>query len=174
MLFRSIAVIKGRNNFPCNFSLSKNADDMSIPCTIEIREKNTKELFSFLEENPQTSPDDFAGTSEIRRMNVAPACPMWAPIMPSNIEPKSLGDFKKIKFDTVSGKEYALFQRKKGCPYYDQYESYAHSDVLIFNSMKYLIENALGRKPKTDIEIDRKSTRLNSSHSQQSRMPSSA
>jgi Rad3-related DNA helicase len=53
----------------------------------------------------------------------------------------------------VCGKEYALFQRKKGCKYYDQYEGYADADVLIFNSMKYQIEMQIGRKPKTDLDI---------------------
>ncbi|MEI6058511.1 MAG: helicase C-terminal domain-containing protein, partial [archaeon] len=37
--------------------------------------------------------------------------------------------------------------------YYDQYESYISSDVLIFNAAKYLLESAIGRKPKTDLEI---------------------
>lgn len=149
----SISIIKGRNNFPCNFSHGKTADDQSIPCTIELREKNTPQIFSYLEQNELVDANDFTNISEVRRMNVAPTCPYWAPMMPSNVEPKFLGEHKKIKFDTVSGKEFALFQRKRGCPYYEQYESYAHSDVLIFNATKYLIECALGRKPKTDIEI---------------------
>jgi Rad3-related DNA helicase len=147
-----ISVIKGRNNFPCHFGGDR-ASDPEIPCTIEIREKNTDLLLKFIEENPETEREDFSEASDIRRMNIAAACPYWAPIMPSEINPKGLGDFKKIPYKTISGKEFALFQRKKGCPYYDQYVSYAKSDVLIFNSAKYLIETALGRKPKTDIEI---------------------
>ena len=86
-------------------------------------------------------------------MNIAPACPYWAPVIPAEISPKGLPDIKKLKYEAICGKEFALFQRKKGCGYYDQYEAYANADVLIFNSMKYQIETMLGRKPKTDLDI---------------------
>lgn len=46
-----------------------------------------------------------------------------------------------------------FIREKKGCSYYDQYESYINSDVIVFNSAKYKIETALNRKPATDIEI---------------------
>ena len=36
----NIAIIKGRNNFRCPFN-GERADDKELPCTIEIREKNT-------------------------------------------------------------------------------------------------------------------------------------
>jgi len=149
----TISVIKGRNNFRCTYAAGERADEPSLPCVIEIRDKNTAELLRYIGENPATEVEDFSSASDIRRMNIAPACPYWAPIMPADINPKGLGEFEKIKFPTISGKDFALFQRKKGCPYYDQYKNYATSDVLIFNSTKYLIETALGRKPKTDIEI---------------------
>jgi Rad3-related DNA helicase len=148
-----ISVIKGRNNFSCPYSMGERCDSPDNPCTIEIREKNTTQLMNYLRENPFVDENEFSSVSDIKRMNIAPCCPYWAPIMPSDVNPKSLGEYKKVKFDAVAGKEYALFQRKKGCQFYDQYESYANSDVLIFNATKYLIESSMQRKPKTDIEI---------------------
>ena len=147
-----ISVIKGRNNFPCTFG-GERADDPNIPCTIEIREKNTDLLLDYISKNPATDREDFSSASDVTRMNVAAACPHWAPIMPSEINPKGLGEFKKKKYRAITGVDYAVFKRKKGCPFYDQYDAYADADVLIFNSMKYLIETDIGRKPKTDVEI---------------------
>jgi Rad3-related DNA helicase len=149
----SISVIKGRNNFRCPFSGGEGADDPTLPCTIEIRDKNTEQLLDYIQKNPNVDASDFSSASDIKRMNVAPACPYWAPIMPAEVNTKMLDDHKKVKYPAVCGKEYAIFQRKKGCGYYDQHESYAKSDVLIFNSMKYLIESDMGRKPRTDLEI---------------------
>jgi len=147
-----IEVIKGRNNFPCIYG-GERADDPTIPCIIEIKEKNTDQILNYIEQNPMADKEDFANISDVRRMNVAPACPYYAPIMPSEVNPRNLGDFKKEKYMAVCGKEFAIFRRKRGCKYYDQYSSYVNSDVLIFNSMKYLIESKMGRKPKTDVEI---------------------
>jgi len=147
-----ISVIKGRNNFKCPFTGEK-ADGQDLPCTIEIREKNTEQLLRFIDMNKNINKEDFSSASDIRRMNIAPACPYWAPLIPSELKPKGMDDISKKKYSAICGKEYALFQRKKGCGYYDQYSSYADADVLIFNSMKYLIETAMGRKPKADLDI---------------------
>lgn len=147
-----ISVIKGRNNFPCHYTEEK-ADDPKAPCAIEIKEKNLDLLLKYIEDNPMTNRLDFSEVSDVKRMNIAPACPYWAPIMPSDINPRGIENFKKKEYMAVCGKSYAIFTRKKGCPYYDQYLAYADSDVLIFNSMKYQIEMILGRKPKTDLEI---------------------
>jgi Rad3-related DNA helicase len=148
----NIAIIKGRNNFRCPFN-GERSDDPTLPCTIELKEKNIDQLLKYITQNPAVETSDFSKVSDIKRMNIAPTCPYWAPIMPSEINPKGLPDVKKIKYTAVSGKEFALFSRKKGCPWTDQYESYAKADVLIFNSMKYQIENMLGRKPRTDLDI---------------------
>jgi Rad3-related DNA helicase len=148
----NIAIIKGRNNFPCPFN-GEPADDPKLPCTIELKEKNTDELLRYISQNPAVEKNDFSKASDIKRMNIAPACPYWAPLMPSEINPKGLSEVKKIKYESISGKEFALFQRKKGCPYTDQYTAYRDADVLIFNSTKYLIETQIGRKPKTDLDI---------------------
>ncbi|MFH0808086.1 MAG: helicase C-terminal domain-containing protein [archaeon] len=148
----NIAIIKGRNNFRCPFN-GERADDPDLPCTIEIREKNTDQLLKYIAQNPAVEKEDFSKASDIKRMNIAPACPYWAPLMPSEINPKGLSEVKKIKYDSITGKEFALFSRKSGCPCTDQYHAYRDADVLIFNSMKYQIETQIGRKPKTDLDI---------------------
>lgn len=147
-----ISVIKGRNNFSCPFAGGA-CDSDELPCTIELREKNMEKIKEFIDLNPAVEKFDFSTIKDVKRMSVAPACPYWAPLMPSEVNAKGLDDASKIKYKSISGKEFALFQRKKGCAYYDQYESYSTSDVLIFNSMKYLIETDLGRKPRTDLDI---------------------
>lgn len=147
-----ISVIKGRNNFSCPF-LGGRADEEELPCVIDIREKNLEKIREYVEINPKVNKFDFENISDVRRMSIAPACPYWSPLLPVDVKTKALEDARKIKYSSVSGKEFALFQRKKGCGYCDQYTAYADADVLIFNSMKYKLEMAMGRKPKTDIEI---------------------
>jgi len=147
-----ISVIKGRNNFSCPF-MGGDAGANDLPCDIELREKNMSKILSYIGKNDLVDKTDFASVSDVRRISVAPACPFWSPLLPSEIKSPALEDSRKIKYMSVSGKEFALYQRKKGCGFYDQYDAYANSDVLIFNSMKYMIEMAIGRKPKTDIDI---------------------
>ena len=148
----NISIIKGRNNFHCPY-LGGKANEKNLPCTIEIREKNLDQLLDYIDKNPEVQKEDFSSISDIKRANVACACPYWSPIIPSELNIKGLKQTNKVKFQTISGKEFALFQRKKGCDYCDQYKHYATSDVLIFNSAKYLIELEMGRKPKTEIDI---------------------
>jgi len=147
-----IAVIKGRANFKCIFS-GERADNLFIPCAIEIKEKNFEQIKKFIDLNKDVSKYDFTSIADVRRMSIAPACPYWSPLMPADMKAKSLQSSKKHCFQTVSGKEYCLYQREKGCKYYEQYLSYSDADVLIFNSAKYLIESAIGRKPKTDLDV---------------------
>ena len=147
-----ISVIKGRANFECPFDCCK-ASERHSPCAIEIREKNTEQLLNYIDQNPETEKSDFENVSDIRRINVAPACPYWSPILPSKITSKVLENAIKTPFETISGKEFSLFQRSPSCKYFMQYKTYSTSDVLIFNSAKYLIETAIGRKPLTDLEI---------------------
>lgn len=147
-----IAVIKGRNNFRCKFN-GERADDPFLPCTIELREKNFEQIKRFVELNKAVSKYDFNSISDVRRMSVAASCPFWSPLLPSDLNSKSLEEARKIRYQTISGKEYALYQRQKGCPYYEQYIAYSEADVLIFNSLKYIIESAMGRRPRTDLDI---------------------
>jgi len=149
-----IAVIKGRQNFSCPFSASKNACDFEeLPCLIEIREKNMDKIMEYIKQNKDVNKNDFANIHDVKRMSIAPICPYWSPLLPADISSEAIKNAKKKKYKAVSGKDFALFQRKKGCAYYDQYEHYIDSDVLIFNSQKYLIEMAIKRKPKTDLDI---------------------
>jgi len=146
-----ISVIKGRNNFSCPF-LNDRADNPELPCTIEIREKNFDRLISYIERNELVSKEDFTSIYDIRRMSIAPACPYWSPLLPARVSSYALEKAAKKPYNALF-EEYALFLRKKGCQYYQQYLAYIDSDVLIFNAPKYLIESLIGRKPKTQLDI---------------------
>jgi Rad3-related DNA helicase len=147
-----ISMIKGRNNFNCPFS-GERADDPMLPCTIQILEKNIEQLNNYISMNDSVDSKNILGIDDIRRMSVAPACPYWSPLLPSKMSNRVLEKAKKKTYETINSSEYALFKRNKGCGYYDQYDSYIDSDVLIFNSQKYILESLMGRKPKTDLEI---------------------
>ncbi len=147
-----IGVIKGRNNFRCPFS-GERCDDLQLPCIIELRDKNMNEIKKYVDMNKAVEKEDFSSIADVRRMSIAPACPYWGPILPADLNAKGLEGAKKKKYTTITGKEYAVYQRQRGCGYYDQYDAYTESDVMIFNSQKYLIELALGRKPKTEIDV---------------------
>lgn len=176
----NISVISGRNNHPClfleenkeiskketnsklfdifenktdknNFPIEKNADHPLIPCKIELKEKNKQKIFEFLSKNPNLSKNFENDIKKLNRMSVAPACPYWSPILPSHL--KTNLDFKSKKtYISIDG-EQTIYSRKSGCPYYEQFNSYADSDVVIFNSKQYLLETWLGRKPLTEVEI---------------------
>ncbi len=148
-----ISVIKGRNNFPCAFDKGTNADGEYLPCDIELRERNMQKILEYIELNKEVRKEDFSSVSDVRRVSVAAACPHWSPIYSAESSAKVLNKARKRKYLGVSGREYALFERSKGCPYYQQFHAYLDADVLIFNSMKYHIETAIGRKPKTDLDI---------------------
>jgi Rad3-related DNA helicase len=148
-----IAVIKGRNNFECPF-MGGNADADDLPCKIEIREKNKDKIIKYIEQNEDVDKLDFSSMSDVKRFAIAPACPYWSPLLPAEINNKILNKASsKIKYKSISDKEYCLYKRQKGCKYYEQYESYSSADVLIFNSLKYILEIVLGRKPKTELDI---------------------
>ena len=49
--------------------------------------------------------------------------------------------------------KFNIYQGKRGCGFYEQFNSYVDSDVLIFNSLKYKLESAINRKPLTEVEI---------------------
>jgi len=148
-----ISVIKGRGNFSCPYSREHTADYEYLPCTIELREKNMQRILDYIGENKEVKKEDFSTISDVRRVSVAAACPYWSPLMPSDTSGKVLSKARKRKYDSISEKEYAFFERAKGCGYYQQYHNYIDSDVLIFNAQKYLLEVAVGRKPKTDLDV---------------------
>lgn len=149
----NISVIKGRGNFPCIHCRGQTADYEYLPCTIELREKNMQRILDMIKENPEVKKEDFSSISDVRRVSVAASCPYWSPLMPADASAKVLQKARKKKYKCIKDKDYAFFERAKGCGYYQQYHNYIDSDVLIFNSQKYLLEVAVGRKPKTDLDV---------------------
>ncbi len=163
-----IDMIKGRSNFECPFLKSedyesedlgifednllegKTCNNNKIPCKIEIKKENEKRIREYIRKNPKTDND--MDINDIRRLSIAPVCPYWSPVVPSEVD-LSMLDSKCKKYHGLEGKDYNIHQRKKGCGYYDQYRDFLNSDVLIFNSHKYLLETTMDRKPATDIEI---------------------
>ncbi len=128
-------------------------DNNSIPCKIEIKEKNIEKLKDYIRENPSINIGDFESVNEIKRMSIAPVCPYWSPVYSETFEIKKFKDSAKTNYMGLNNKKFVIYHRKDGCPYYGQYKLYADSDVIIFNSLKYLIETLMDRKPATELEI---------------------
>lgn len=144
-----IKVITGRDNHKCLFKSGESADFPFLPCKIDISEKNMERLKEFLRDNPKVKND--LELKEIRRMSIAPVCPYWSPIVPSEIELNIKSE--KIKYQGLNNINYTIHNRNKGCSYYNQFNSYVDSDAIVFNSAKYKLESVIGRKPFCDVEI---------------------
>jgi Rad3-related DNA helicase len=128
------------------------ANNSQIPCKIEIREANWPKLKEYIKQNSKVSLNDFKSIKDVKRMSIAPICPYWSPVLPEKYDLKSL-DGKKRKYEGLDGTTFVQYKRKEGCPFYEQFDSYIDSDVIVFNSLKYKLETALLRKPKTEVEI---------------------
>jgi len=147
-----ISILFGRQNFECTFN-GEIADNLFLPCTIDVNYKeNEKKLFEYVKKNPFVNVEDFDDYKKVRRMSVAPACLSWSPVLPADFEVNMLEDAKPLMYEAVNGR-YIYYKRGGNCPYYNQYQSYIDADVIIFNNMKYELENEIGRKPKTEVEI---------------------
>lgn len=146
-----IKVITGRQNHHCPYEDCK-ADNPDLPCCIEIKNSNFERIKEYIEENKNVRPEDFTEIKDVKRSSIAPICEYWSPIIPSRNELQVLKNAKPIKYEGL-GENYTIYKRKEGCSYYNQFDSYADADVLIFNSYKYLIETAMNRKPKTQVDI---------------------
>ncbi|MDP2926128.1 MAG: helicase C-terminal domain-containing protein [Nanoarchaeota archaeon] len=131
----------------------KSCDNIYLPCKIEIKQKNIAIIQEFIKKNPDVDILDFDSVADIRRMTIAPICPYWSPIVAGEYELKKFKEAKKIRYKGLNNKSFIIYQRKNGCPYYEQYTNYDDSDVLIFNSLKYKIESLMDRKPLTELEI---------------------
>jgi Rad3-related DNA helicase len=129
------------------------ADNKNIPCKIEIKEKNMQRLREYLNQNNKINPKHFNKISDIKRMSIAPVCPYWSPVVPEEYEIKSMEYEDKIKYKGLQNKNFIFYRRKQGCPFYEQFNSYIDSDIIVFNSLKYKLESALNRKPSSQIEI---------------------
>ncbi len=128
-------------------------DNLFLPCKIDIKEKNFPIIKDYIGQNPFIKISDFSSINEVKRMSLAPICPYWSPILSDEFDFKGFKKARKMKYKGLRGVGFTFFQRKPGCGFYDQYEAYTNSDVIIFNSLKYKLETLMERKPQTDIEI---------------------
>ncbi len=128
-------------------------DNSHLPCKIEIKEKNIRQIRKYLRKNPRVAFSDFNNIRHVRRMSIAPICPYWSPIVPSEVDLHILDNTIIKNYRGLKNIDYTIYQRKNGCGYYDQYQSYLDADIIIFNSQKYKLETVMNRKPATEVEI---------------------
>ncbi len=176
-----ISIITGRNNHKCKFLEEQNApvfkeernlklneifekkernqdisaDNPHIPCKIEIKEKNAKKIQEYLKQNKSFNPRNFRTIKDIKRASIAPVCPYWSPVFPEKFElnGKKFENTKKRSYTGLKGIRFTLYQRAPGCKFYEQFNSFIDSDVLVFNSLKYKLESSMNRKPEAEAEI---------------------
>ena len=129
------------------------ADNYNLPCKIEIKEKNWNKIKEYLKKNKNVDYTDFNEIKDVTRASVAGVCPYWSPVLPEMYELKSFSDLKKRKYMGLKNTNFIFHQGKDGCKFYEQFNSYFNSDVIVFNSLKYKLESALNRKPLTEVEI---------------------
>jgi len=129
------------------------ADNKNIPCKLEIIEKNWNKIKEYLKQNGKIDLKEFNDTSQIKRISVAGACPYWSPVLPEKYEAKQFQDLKKKSYIGLNEIKFNFYERKPGCKFYEQFNSYIDSDVIVFNSLKYKLETLLNRKPQTEVEI---------------------
>ncbi len=150
----NIKILTGRANHKCLYDKASNADNPFLPCDIEIKKDNFDLLMKYVKENPFVDEEDFESVKDIRRFSVAPACPYWSPIVLKEYSyNQPMNDVTKYNYKGLLNQDFVYLKRKHGCSYYEQFMGYIFSDVIIFNSKKYEIENLIGRKPATDVEI---------------------
>ena len=150
-----ISIIDGRNNHKCVFKGDCNADDKFLPCSIEIKNENMNQIQDYIKLNPFVDEEDLQEIKHIRRKSVAPACPYWSPIICNDWfeHGYKIEDAEELYYEGLRNKTFTYHKRKEGCTYYKQFLSYIYSDVIIFNSKKYELENLMDRKPATEVEI---------------------
>ncbi len=131
------------------------ADNLNLPCKIEIKEKNWQKIRKYLQENKDVNSQDFSEIKDVKRVSVAGVCPYWCPVMPERYElgGKSFANAKQKKYIGLKDTNFIFYKRKPGCAFYEQFNSFIDADVIVFNSMKYKLESLLNRKPSTEIEI---------------------
>jgi len=144
-------LIDKKNTEKIGKRMDLSCDNPFLPCRIEIAEKNSQRIREYIKKNPKIKIKDFDNIHKVKRMSIAPICPYWSPIIPADIDVNI--DGKARKYTGLLNREYVFHQRKLGCGYYEQFNSYIDADVLIFNSEKYKLEAVMNRKPLTDIEI---------------------
>ncbi len=149
-----ITVLTGRNNHACLYNTSCNADDKFLPCHIKISKENVDLIRLYLKENPFVKEDDFKGVEDVKRFSVAAACPYWSPVVGKDwSQTYEFDDAQPYEYKGLRNKRHIYYKRKPGCSYYAQFMSYITSDIIVYNSKKYELENAMDRKPETEVEI---------------------
>ncbi|MDE1848604.1 MAG: DEAD/DEAH box helicase family protein [Nanoarchaeota archaeon] len=131
----------------------KSADNPELPCKIEIKEKNFRKIREYLRKNKNINPGNILQINDVKRLPLASVCPYWSPVLPEIYEPKNLDYTRKREYLGLNGTKFIIYQRRPGCGFYEQFNSYIDSDVIVFNSLKYKLESALNRKPFTEAEI---------------------
>ena len=131
----------------------KSADNQDIPCKIEIKEKNWNKIIEYLKKNKNINLKNIDQISDIKRPPLASVCPYWSPVLPEIYDLKNLDCRNKRTYMGLDNTKFVIYQRKPGCSFYEQFNSYIDSDVIVFNSLKYKLETALKRKPVTEAEI---------------------
>ncbi len=148
-----ISMITGRANHDSVFMPGISCADPFLPDTIQIIEKNFKIIKEYYEKNPLIQhKNTLTNLNQLKRISIAPINPYWSPIIPSKYN-MNLPDAKMKSYKGLRDTDFIFYHRKEGCSYYDQYDAYLDSDVIIFNAAKYKIETALDRKPETEIDI---------------------
>jgi Rad3-related DNA helicase len=178
-----ISVITGRNNHECMFLKDNeivipkvkrevnsrlnnifefqkeekkedlSADNEKIPCKIEIKEKNLYKIKEYLRQNKKINARNIQTIGDVKRIPLASVCPYWSPVLPEKYDLKNIDYNEKRSYEGLNGVKFNIYKRKPGCKFYEQFDSYIDSDVIVFNSLKYKLESALNRKPKTEVEI---------------------
>lgn len=143
---------KQRDSFEELKANDTTASNPYLPCKIEIKEKNWYRLKEYLKQNNKVDIKEINEIKDVKRMGVASVCPYWSPVLPDKFDLKNFSD-KKKSYEGLGDTTYIQYKRKSGCPFYEQFNSYINSDVVVFNSLKYKLETALNRKPKTEVEI---------------------
>ena len=131
------------------------ADNYNLPCKIEIKEKNWRKIKEYLKQNKDVNFKNFENIKDVKRVSVAGACPYWCPVIPDKYElgGESFASAIKKKYKGLNNTDFIFYQRRQGCRFYEQFNSFVDSDVVVFNSLKYHLESALDRKPFTEVEI---------------------
>ena len=149
-----IAIITGRDNHDSMIIPGVSCADPFLPDTISFTERNRDKILRYYNQNPViqnklVSPN----IGKLKRISIAPSNPYWSPIRAGEFVLAQLSDAKKKHYRGVLGKDFIFYHRREGCSYYDQFQAYVDADTIIFNSAKYEIEMAIGRKPETEVDI---------------------
>jgi len=142
-----------KEEFKDKYGQDISADNKELPCKIEIKDSNWARIKEYLKQNRKVDIKNFSKIRDVKRLSIAPVCPYWSPVYPEQYELKSLTNAKKRTYLGLENTEYVQYKRTPGCPFYEQFDSYIDSDVIVFNSLKYKLETAMNRKPKTQIEV---------------------